>query len=99
MTFDDHPVIGHGSAFHRSVRFETYLSSSTRDDEAQIRDDGLGDTILQLSMPLFMIRGPPDSYQTLLASDGPRYKEGEFQRLGSRWTANLMVSRRLDQWR
>jgi PEP-CTERM motif len=27
----------------------------------------------------------PDSYQTLLSSDGPQYKEGELQRLGKLW--------------
>ncbi|NEQ76053.1 MAG: matrixin family metalloprotease [Okeania sp. SIO2C9] len=29
----------------------------------------------------------PNSYKTLLASDGPRYDEGELQRLGSLWDA------------
>jgi hypothetical protein len=29
----------------------------------------------------------PDSYHTYLASDGPRYQEGELQRLGFRWDA------------
>jgi len=29
----------------------------------------------------------PDSYKTLLSSDGPRYSEGDYQRLGRNWDA------------
>lgn len=29
----------------------------------------------------------PDSYKTLLSSDGPRYQEGDYQRLGMNWDA------------
>jgi hypothetical protein len=31
----------------------------------------------------------PDSYRTLLVSDGPRYDEGDFQRLGHDWDAEI----------
>jgi hypothetical protein len=31
----------------------------------------------------------PDSYKTLLASDGPRYDEGNLQRLGSQWDSEI----------
>ena len=50
-------------------------------------DDKIGAYSLY-SIPLGKDFGDaPDSYQTLLGSNGPRYDEGELQRLGDRWDA------------
>lgn len=57
--------------------------------------DGINDAIVLPNSIVASTTGPPgsaasdfgdapDSYQTLLVSDGPRYKDGELQRLGNR---------------
>jgi hypothetical protein len=88
MTFDDHPSDPVTAVpFHRSVRFDTYLSTfDTTTKEAQIRDGwSWGYDIAVVNASVYDFGDAPDSYQTLLASDGPRFNEGEFQRLGRQW--------------
>jgi hypothetical protein len=88
MGFEDTPSsLVTAVPFHRSARFETYLATfDTTTKEAQIRDGwSWGYDIAVVNASVYDFGDAPDSYQTLLASDGPRYNEGEFQRLGGRW--------------
>jgi hypothetical protein len=96
----DRVVFTSQTGYAGNFEFELDSTNPERYIRARIEDNTPTDfTALPMddgrqTSPFPMVFGPsggrdfgdaPDSYRTLLASDGPRYLEGELQRLGLRW--------------